>query len=110
MKLKILAFVAIMAISVIGQAESASVLIPKQTLAKIKADAAKDYPDDYVTQEFVINMQTKAYYEAVNYKNKKVPKKVLNKIKKGAKSDYPNDYVTQIFIIETQCQSYINLN
>jgi hypothetical protein len=54
--------------------QAAGVLIPKQTLAKIKAQAAQDHPDDYAVQEYVIKTQTKAYYEVKNYKNKKVPK------------------------------------
>ena len=90
--------------------QAAGILIPKQTLAKIKSQAAQDHPDDYAVQEYVIKTQTQAYYEVKNYKSKKVPKKVLNKIKKKAAQDFPNDYSVQIYIIKQQVQSYLNIN
>jgi hypothetical protein len=84
-------------------------IIPKDTLLKIEAKAATDFPDDYSKQENVIKAETKAYKEIENYKNKKVPKTTLENIKIKAAQDYPFDYGLQLSKIIRQSYSYIKL-
>lgn len=84
--------------------------IPKETLQKIEAKAATDFPDDYSKQEDVIKAQTKAYREIENYQNKNVPKIILENIKTKAAQDYPFDYRLQLSNITRQSYSYNKLN
>ena len=80
--------------------------VPKQILAKIKANAAADHPNDNSAQEGVINLQVKAYHEARNYNDENVPIKVLKQIKRKAEQDYPYDFSAQEFGINLQVDSY----
>lgn len=83
--------------------------IPKETLLKIEAKAAADYPDDYSQQKNVIKAQTKAYDEIRSYKNKNVPEATLENIKIKAAQDYPLDYRLQLSNIIRQVYAYIKL-
>jgi len=84
-------------------------LIPKETLLKIEAKAAADFPNDYSKQEDVIKTQATAYDEIKNYKNKNVPVKILEKLKIKATQDFPLDYRIQLTNIIQQVHSYIKL-
>ena len=85
-------------------------MIPIETLLKIEAKAATDFPDDYSKQQDMIKIQTEAYKEIENYKNKKVPKTILEDIKIKAAQDYPFDYRLQLSNIFRQSYSYIKLD
>jgi len=84
-------------------------LIPQETLLKIEAKAAADFPNDYSKQENVIKSQTKAYDEIKSYKNMNVPEAILENIKIKAAQDYPLDYRLQLSNIIRQVYSYTKL-
>lgn len=69
-------------------------IIENEIKNKIKAKAKKTWPNDFVTQEYWINEQIKAY---------KYMKKISNdKIKKRAERDWPLDFVTQKYYYDEQ--------
>lgn len=65
---------------------------PEKTaiIEKLKARAARDWPDDYTTQEFWVNEQITAYEYM-----KTIPD--TDPIKKKAARDWPLDFTTQQF-------------
>ena len=84
-------------------------LIPTETLLKIEAKAAADFPNDYSKQENTIKAQATAYAEIKKYKNKNVPVKIIEELKTKAAQDYPLDYRLQLSSINRQVYSYIKL-
>ena len=92
-----------------ASAYATDALIPKETLLKIEAKAAADFPNDYSKQEGVIKAQTTAYDEIKNYKNKNVPVKILEKIIIKAAQDFPLDYRIRLSNLIQQVHSYIKL-
>lgn len=72
------------------------------TLAKIKAKAAENWPDDYTTQEFWINKQMEDY----SYM-KEVP---AGKIKSNAEKNWPYDFTTQKYWYDQQVEAKSRLN
>lgn len=88
---------------------AADALIPKETLLKIEAKAAVDFPNDQSRQEDVIKTQTAAYNKVKNYKNKKVSAKLLEKIKILAAQDFPLDYRAQLSKINQLVNAYRKL-
>ena len=108
--MKVGIFVILLSISMLPTSiYAACVLIPKDTLVKIEAKAAADFPNDYSKQEEVIKTQTTAYDEIKNYKNKNVPARLLEKLKIKAAQDFPLDYRIRLSNIIQQVNSYIKL-
>ena len=58
-----------------------------EIIKKIKSAAKKDWPNDYVTQEYWINEQITAYRYMKNLPN--------DNLKKSCIKDWPIDFVTQ---------------
>ena len=83
--------------------------LPSDILARIKKNTSKDHPNDYETQEYVVEEQVKSYKKVQNYRDNSISPDVLEKIKKDAKKDHPNDYSTQEYVIEEQVKAYRNL-
>ena len=83
--------------------------IPKDTLLKIEAKAAIDFPNDHSKQVKVTKSQIKAYEEIKNYKNNNVSAKLLEKIKIIAEQDNPHDFIAQLSKINQLVNSYIKL-
>lgn len=69
----------------------------KEVFAQIKAKAQKEYPDDYVMQDFVYEQQVEAYHFM-----KIVP---ASSIKSKAIKEHPDDYVMQKFVYEQQTEA-----
>lgn len=81
----------------------------ESVIKRIKIQAIKDFPGDYVTQKYVIDSQTANYYQVKQYQNDKIPAKELKKIKAAAKKDFPDDYTTQIYVINSQVKAYLSI-
>lgn len=64
---------------------------------KLKVKAKRDWPNDYVTQEYWINKQIEAYKYM-----KSIPE---DKIKLRAQRDWPLDFVTQMFWYNKQIEA-----
>jgi hypothetical protein len=88
---------------------AADVRIPQKTLAEIRANAARNFPDNDSAQKKVIRTQTTAYNEVKRYKNKKVPVHIVERIKIRTAQNYPLNYSTQLFFINQQVNSYLKL-
>lgn len=78
------------------QAEKANA--EKQAIIeKLKARAKRDWPNDYMTQEFWVNEQIEAYEYMLTIEN--------NSIKKQAQRDWPLDFTTQKFWYNEQIEA-----
>ena len=60
-----------------------------EVIAKLKAKAARDWPDDYSTQEFWVNQEIEDYEYMKGIED--------NSIKRKAQHDWPLDFTTQKF-------------
>ncbi|HKV41663.1 MAG TPA: hypothetical protein VJX67_20840 [Blastocatellia bacterium] len=71
-------------------------------LAKVKEKVQRDYPDDYVTQSGVYDMQLDAF----RYMKSIQPSKLKEKVER----DYPHDYVTQkgVYNMQIEAQEYMD--
>ncbi len=65
--------------------------------ALIREKLKRDYPDDYVTQKGVYDMQR----EAFDFMESLPPSRIKSKVQR----DYPNDFVTQKGVYEMQIES-----
>ncbi|WP_422118090.1 hypothetical protein ACORE2_28805 (plasmid) [Bacillus thuringiensis] len=68
----------------------------------VKEKAKKDFPDDYMTQNYVADEQSKAfdYLNGIELKSQEelnVMKKVIN--------DFPNDFMTTKYVYEEQIKA-----
>ena len=84
--------------------------VPADDLKGIKANASKQYPNDYITQGFVIDLQKKSYKEANFFKwDKRVSKKVRENIMFAAYEKYgiKHDFVTMLFVMNLQHKAYL---
>lgn len=69
---------------------------------KLKQRAARDWPDDYITQEFWIDEQLDAYEYMLTIDD--------NSIKEKAQRDWPLDFVTQKFWYNEQVEAKERIN
>ena len=69
----------------------------QQIIKKLKAKAKRDWPNDYVTQEYWVNEQIEAYEYMLKIKD--------NPIKKQAQRDWPLDFSTQKFWYNEQIEA-----
>ena len=106
MKRKLITLIGTLLIGFLLVTAQAIAEMPADVLAQIKAKAAKDFPDDYNTQKYVIDTQRSAYVQVKNYSAQGVPSDVLEKIMHKAERDFPNDYSTQKYVIDTQVVAY----
>lgn len=65
--------------------------------AFIREKLRRDYPDDYITQKGVYDMQRESYEFMRNLPDSKIKSKV--------RRDYPNDFVTQKGVYEMQVEA-----
>jgi hypothetical protein len=84
--------------------------IPAEVMAKIRIAAARDHPDDYSVQEYVIEEQVESFHFLSGYQPANIPPGVLDRIKAKAKKDHPYDYSVQQYVIEEQVEAYLNLH
>jgi len=81
-----------------GSAQTEKVNTEKQAIIeKLKARAQRDWPNDYMTQEFWVNEQIEAYEYMLTIED--------NSIKKQAQHDWPLDFITQKFWYNEQIEA-----
>lgn len=97
------------ALMLIPCVKAASTEIPQNVMAKIKARAASEFPDDRTAQKDRVKAQSRAYREVQNYENKKIPSEVLVTIKTNIVQNYPYDFTSQLFFINQQANTYLRL-
>lgn len=73
-----------------------------EAINKVKEKAKQDFKDDYMTQNFVANEQTKAYDFLYGVEIKS--QEELN-IMKNALKDFPTDFMTAKFVYEEQMKA-----
>ncbi|MBK7957716.1 MAG: hypothetical protein IPK03_06105 [Bacteroidetes bacterium] len=83
------------------QAEQASAK-KQEIIEKLKARAKRDWPNDYMTQEFWVNQQVEDYEYMLTIEN--------NSIKKQAQRDWPLDFSTQKFWYNEQIEAKERMN
>ena len=69
----------------------------QEIIEKLKAKAKRDWPNDFMTQEFWVNEQIEAYEYMLTIEN--------NSIKKQAQRDWPLDFMTQKFWYNEQIEA-----
>ena len=80
---------------------SVTAQVPPNILQQIRDDAALAYPDDYATQEYVINNQTKDFGK-VERLSAKLDSRRGRIIVAKARKDHPGDYSVQAYVVENQ--------
>lgn len=81
--------------------------------AAIKAKAAKDHPSDYITQNYIINQQSKSYIDAFGFPwEAKISEDVSGDIFAKAYRDHGkgHDYITMLYVLKSQLSAYTKLN
>ncbi|KKZ96976.1 hypothetical protein B4147_5851 [Bacillus wiedmannii] len=73
-----------------------------ETMNKVKEKAKKDFPDDYSTQNYVANKQSKAFDYLNNIEIKS--QEELNIINKALR-DFPTDFSTAKYVYERQMKA-----
>ena len=84
--------------------------VPADVLKRIKTKAAEEFPDDYATQEYVINRASAAYVALANYQAPGIPADALKRIMAKAAADFPDDYATQKYVVDREVAAYRRLN
>jgi len=79
-------------------------------LNEIKAEAARQWPDDHVRQQVTVEQQTAAYKAMANYQAHDVPVGILNGILTGARHNWPRDYAEQKYFVDQQLDAYRRLH
>ena len=80
-----------------------------ELFAEIKSNASKKFPDDYITQKFIIEKQCKSYSTVLDYPWKIEKDENTDKIWAKAYDQYGrnHDYITMLFILNEQLKAYI---
>ena len=80
-------------------------------VAKIKANAAEEWPNDYTMQKFVIKRELEALKKLGTYLNKYENGPIeINKIMLRAFGKWPNDYTMILFTFERELKAYRELH
>ncbi|MCC8987487.1 MAG: toll/interleukin-1 receptor domain-containing protein [Candidatus Contendobacter sp.] len=82
----------------------------EEVIGKIRETAARDHPNDFSTQKFVIKKQVEALEKIKGYKPLGIPENVVGTIIDDARRYHPNDFSTQLFIIEKQVKDWKELH
>lgn len=85
--------------------------VPNNVKKQVLADAARDFPGDFQTQESVFEDQCRsyAYCQSLEEGFPEVPREIKSEILSAAAKDFPGDYSMQQYIFEEQCKSYQKL-
>lgn len=73
--------------------------------AEVKAQAEKDFPDDYMTQDYAVQEQIKSFRYLRDYN---ITSEVEETQMQKAMNDFPNDYMTAQYAFEEQMKAYKN--
>lgn len=84
--------------------------LSKETIERIKKNAASTHPGDFATQKYVIDKQINALGRLMNYRPQGVPLDTLFEIMENSASRHPYDFSTQLFVIEKQVESWRELH
>lgn len=82
----------------------------QEVLSKVKEAAARDHPNDFSTQKYIINKQLESWDKLKRYKPTGVPEDVVNPIMEAAWKDHPFDFSVQLYIVEKQVAAWKDLN
>lgn len=86
--------------------------VPDKIVAAIKKNAAKTFPDDFMTQAFVIKNQKESYEFIQKFIwDKRVSAEIRNKIKAKAYKQFGkgNDFMTMLFVMKQQQEAYLKI-
>jgi hypothetical protein len=78
-------------------------------ISEIRARVAKQFPDDFSTQKFVIENETKAYHEFNQFSAAGVPGDVISRILKNVTQQFPDDFSTRVFVANNQVAAWQEL-
>jgi hypothetical protein len=85
-------------------------VINKKIESEIKEKAASEYPNDFSTQRYVVQQQSDAYKQLVDYHDPNIPENIMLSILADARTNYPSDYLTQIHVVKSQIKDWKELN
>jgi hypothetical protein len=73
---------------------------PPAVAARIKAKAARDFPGDFVTQEYIIKSQAESYAELQQYRG--TVGGVRSQAEARAARQFSDDFTTQLYVVRSQ--------
>ncbi len=83
--------------------------IPADVLTRIMSNAAVDHPNDYSTQEYVVQQQTAAYAELASIASQMKGLEEQNILGKALR-DYPDNYSTAVYVVKNELASLRRLS
>ena len=81
-------------------------VVPPDVVREIKRYAAKEYPGDYSTMEYVIKENLNDYHALQRLTAPAMSEEVYRQVLRNAKEQYPANYSTQLFVIKDQIESH----
>lgn len=84
--------------------------IPDEVLDAIRQAAARQWPDNFQMQQFVIGEEKAAYLWLQSYAEPTVPPMILTRIRQVAAEKWPEKYGMQKFAIEQEVRAFKGLN
>jgi hypothetical protein len=83
--------------------------IPDDVLNVMREEARADYPDDFSTQRYVIQNQTRAWHQLQEFSPEGIPDEISENILNLAQDQHPNDFSTQIYVARNQANAWHQL-
>ena len=78
----------------------------QDVIHKIRAKAAKDFPNNFSTQKYQIDKETQAWREIQNFSDSSIPDEILQPIINKAKADFSDNYLTCLYQIKKEIESW----
>lgn len=83
--------------------------ISADVIAGIRARAAKQFPDDFSTQKFVIENEIKAWREFNQFSAPGIPEDVIRLVLENATKQFPDDFSTRVFVANNEATAWKEL-
>ena len=106
----LITFLSILAHTLLAYNSPDKIRIPNQVAESIKANAERQWPDDYSMQEYEIKEQSKAYKKVQHWIYQNRYNKVYKEIAENAQRQWHEDYTMQFYEIERQVEAFNSIN
>jgi hypothetical protein len=87
-------------------ATSADGAMPDEVMARIRARAERDYPDDFSTRKYVIGNEIQAWRNLQTFSAPGVPSDVVQVILTEAERQYPDDFSTRLYVANNEVTAW----
>lgn len=89
-----------------AQAPPSDQSMPDDVVNLIRENAKAQHPDDFSTQRYVIQNQTKAWEQLQDFSPEDLPEEITEAILTAARDDHPNDFSTQIYVARKEVDAW----